>query len=82
MKSHTKFMQVGKENEKNKLLLASAIVMSLLTPMSQVKADWHQDNIGWWYSLNNGSYYKNTDAFIDWKSYRFNNSGYMVTGWY
>lgn len=75
-------MQVGKENEKNKLLLASAIVMSLLTPMSQVKVDWHQDNIGWWSSLNNGSYYKNTDAFIDWKSYRFNNSGYMVTGWY
>ena len=71
----------GKKMKKNKLLLASAIVISLSTPMSQVKADWHRDNTGWWYSLNNGSYYKNADAFIDWKSYRFNNSGYMVTGW-
>ncbi len=67
--------------KKNKLLLASAIVISLLIPMSQVKADWHRDNVGWWYSLNNGSYYKNSDAFIDWKLYHFNNSGYMVTGW-
>ena len=67
--------------KKNKILLAGAIVVSLLTPMSLVKADWHRDNIGWWYSLDNGSYYKNSDAFINWKLYRFNNSGYMVTGW-
>ena len=39
-------------------LLGGALVILLLTPVSQVKADWHQDNIGWWYSLNNGSYYK------------------------
>ena len=74
-------MQGGKENEKNKLLLASAIVVSLLTPMSQVKADWRRDNIGWWYSLNNGSYYKNQEAYIDGKSYKFDNRGYMITGW-
>ena len=57
--------------KKNKLLLASAIVISLLTPMSQVKADWQRDNVGWWYSLNNGSYYKNTEAKINGKWYRF-----------
>lgn len=67
--------------KKNKLLLASAIMISILTPMSQVKADWHQDNVGWWYSLNNGSYYKNTGANIDGKWYRFDDRGYMMTGW-
>lgn len=67
--------------KKNKLLLASAIVISLLTPMSQVKADWKRDNVGWWYSLNNGSYYKNTGAYIDGKWYRFDDRGYMMTGW-
>ena len=67
--------------KKNKLLLASAIVISLLTPMSQVKADWHQDNVGWWYSLNDGSYYKNTEAKINEKWYKFDDRGYMMTGW-
>ena len=67
--------------KKNKLLLASAIMISILTPMSQVKADWKRDNVGWWYSLNNGSYYKNTGAYIDGKWYRFDDRGYMMTGW-
>ena len=67
--------------KKNKLLLVSAIMISILTPMSQVKADWKRDNVGWWYSLNNGSYYKNTGANIDGKSYKFDDRGYMITGW-
>ena len=64
-----------------KFLLGGALVILLLTPVSQVKADWHQDNIGWWYSLNNGSYYKNTGAYIDGKYYKFDSRGYMITGW-
>ena len=64
-----------------KCLLGGALVILLLTPVSQVKADWHQDNIGWWYSLNNGSYYKNQEAYIDGKNYKFDDRGYMITGW-
>ena len=64
-----------------KCLLGGALLILLLTPVSQVKADWHQDNVGWWYSLNNGSYYKNTEANIDGKSYKFDDRGYMITGW-
>ena len=30
-----------------KLLLGGALVILLLALPSQVKADWHQDNIGW-----------------------------------
>ena len=64
-----------------KCLLGGALVILLLTPVSQVKADWHQDNIGWWYSLNNGSYYKNQEVYIDGKDYKFDSRGYMITGW-
>ena len=64
-----------------KYLLGGALVILLLTPVSQVKADWHQDNVGWWYSLNDGSYYKNTEAYINEKWYKFDERGYMMTGW-
>jgi cell wall binding protein len=65
-----------------KLLLGGVLVIFLLALASQVKADWHQDNIGWWYSTNNGSYYKDTLAYIDKNVYRFDERGYMITGWY
>ena len=64
-----------------KCLLGGALVILFLTPVSQVKADWHQDNIGWWYSLNNGSYYKNQEVDINGKDYKFDSRGYMITGW-
>ena len=65
-----------------KLLLGGALVILLLAPASQVKADWHQDNVGWWYSLNNGSYIKDRIALIDGKLYKFDERGYMMTGWH
>ena len=65
-----------------KLLLGGVLVILPLALASQVKADWHQDNIGWWYSTNNGSYYKDTLAYIDNNFYRFDERGYMITGWY
>lgn len=64
-----------------KCLLGGALVILLLIPVSQVKADWQRDNVGWWYSLNNGSYYKNTEAKINGKWYKFDDRGYMMTGW-
>ena len=70
-----------KMKKATKYLLGGALVILLLTPVSQVKADWHQDNVGWWYSLNDGSYYKNTEAYINEKWYKFDERGYMMTGW-
>ena len=45
-----------KMKKTTKFLLGGALVILFLTPVSQVKADWHQDNVGWWYSQNDGSY--------------------------
>lgn len=46
-------------------------------------AQWVQDDIGWWYRRDDGSYPLNTwwqdPASGVW--YYFNESGYMVTGW-
>ena len=64
-----------------KFLLGGVLGILLLTPVSQVKADWKRDNVGWWYSLNNGSYLKNRGVDIDGKWYRFDDRGYMMTGW-
>ena len=70
-----------KMKKTTKFLLGGSLVILFLTPVSQVKADWHQDNVGWWYSLNDGSYYKNTEAKINEKWYKFDDRGYMMTGW-
>jgi cell wall binding repeat family protein len=45
---------------------------------------WQKDSVGWWYSLPNGGYYRNTwfydyyPDYYDSKWYYFNNDGYMV----
>ena len=70
-----------KMTKATKFLLGGALVILLLTPASLVRADWKRDNVGWWYSLNNGSYYKDQEAYINGKIYKFDNRGYMVTGW-
>ncbi len=64
-----------------KFLLGGVLGILLLTPVSQAKADWRRDNVGWWYALNNGYYYKNTEAKINGKWYKFDERGYMMTGW-
>ena len=70
-----------KMKKTTKFLLGGALVILFLTPISQVKADWHQDNVGWWYSLYRGHYYKNEEAEINGKWYKFDDRGYMMTGW-
>ena len=61
-------------------MLGGALVIFLLTPVSQVEADCPRDNVGLCNSLNNGSYYKNTEAKINEKWYKFGDRGYIKTG--
>lgn len=42
---------------------------------------WIQNQKGWWYSYNNGSYPASSWKLIDGQWYYFNWEGYMVTGW-
>ncbi len=63
MKAYTKIAKEGKKMKK--IIFASAIVISLLTPMSQVKADWKRDNVGWWYSLKQWFLFKQESLILD-----------------
>ena len=42
---------------------------------------WKQNVIGWWYDRGDGSYPAGEFETIKGKTYYFNKSGYMVTGW-
>ena len=64
-----------------KFLLGGVLGILLLTPVSQAKADWRRDNVGWWYALKYGSYFKDGRFEIDGKIYKFDSRGYMKTGW-
>lgn len=48
-------------------------------------AGWKQDDKGWWYQFENGSYPANTWEYLKWSGgedwFFFNDDGYMVTGW-
>ena len=45
------------------------------------EAGWKQDQIGWWYQKEDGSYQK-SGWFLDKNNwYYFDASGYMQTGW-
>lgn len=43
---------------------------------------WHQDQVGWWYSENDGQYVRNGKCYIDGHCFLFDQNGYMQTGWH
>ena len=47
------------------------------------KGEWKHDANGWWYQNEDGKTYpKSVVQKIDGTAYRFDENGYMVTGWY
>lgn len=42
---------------------------------------WQVDDTGWWYAVNENTYYTNGWQKIDGQEYYFNSQGYMQTGW-
>ena len=50
--------------------------------VDEAKADaWVKDSVGWWWRKADGSYPSSQALRIDGKTYRFDERGYMVTGW-
>lgn len=74
-----------------KKLKLTKVIASLLIAVSALalnpigaSAEWKRDSIGWWYSINDPSRYKQyAQGFdvIDGKTYLFGMDGYMKTGW-
>ena len=61
---------------------AIAIVIATATMASQamtaMAAEWKQDNTGWWYQEDNGSYPTNCWKWINGRCYYFDSNGYML----
>ena len=49
---------------------------------NQLKGQWKQSGNKWWYQYEDGTYPKNEFIAIDNKLYRFDQYGYMKTGWF
>ncbi len=68
---------------KNAKLFLAVIALSLLMAGTAFAGSWQQDNIGYWYLRDDGSYPKDSwmqDADGSW--YCFNSDGYMTTVWH
>ena len=59
-----------------------AVVLTAMTLVQPVyAAGWMQNNTGWWWTEDNGSYPANQWKMINGTWYRFDSDGYMATGW-
>ena len=65
--------------KKTKLLL-TIIGMSASMSITSLAGEWKQDDIGWWYQNDDGSYPAKVLKQIDGVWYYFNDSGYMQIG--
>lgn len=71
---------------KKKFLLIAGLAAALCftAPMATEAAGtegWQQGTNGWWYLLEDGTYYANSFQTIGDVDYYFDGSGYMATGW-
>ena len=58
------------------IVIATATMASQAMPA--MAAEWKQDNTGWWYQEDNGSYPTNSWKWINGKCYYFDSNGYML----
>ena len=65
--------------KKARLFLAT-LSMSAIMCMTALAAEWKQDQTGWWYQNDDGSYSQNVLKKIDSYWYYFDSTGYMKTG--
>lgn len=65
---------------KKSIITTAALLLSMSMSFTSLAGQWKQDEKGWWYQNDDGSYPKNQwfqDA--DGKSYYFGDDGYMLT---
>ncbi len=73
--------------KKSVCLFTFMTVFTLFISINSYAEGWKQDSKGWRYYLDNyngpgGDYIKDNDSEIDEEKYRFDENGYMITGWW
>ncbi len=70
--------------KKKMLIIMVTVVMMIVSAMTAYAGEWKQDNSGWWYQNDGGSYPVNTWQWIDGnndgiaESYYFDSNGYLL----
>ena len=62
-------------------IMVSAVCLSMGLSFTSYCGEWKQDNNGWWYAEDDGSYIKDNWFKEGNNWYYFNSDGYMSTGW-
>lgn len=66
-----------------KCVIAGAVLsMSLCMGLTAYAGEWKQDEAGYWYVMDDGSFCTNEWKELDGAWYHFDAQGYMQTGWY
>lgn len=63
---------------RKRALALMAVLLSGMMSISSYAGEWKQDNAGWWYQNDDGSYPTNSWQEIDGKQYYFGSDGYML----
>lgn len=66
------------KNTKKLLAIVIATATMASQAMPAMAAEWKQDNTGWWYQEDNGSYPTNSWKWINGRCYYFDSNGYML----
>lgn len=74
-------MKGGLSMKKRLSIFICTMLLLISLPMTSLAAGWKQDQHGWWWEENDGSYPVSTWRFINYHWYYFNSVGYMKTGW-
>ena len=62
--------------------VVTGVLGSALPPAPEPgEGQWVQDAGGWWYRFADGTYPRGQALVIDGETYRFDQSGYLLTGW-
>lgn len=82
-------VSIRNNTDKSKFLMLVSVVLlfvlslgiSATMPDQAYAGTWKKNSVGWWYKNDDGTYPKSTWQEIDDVRYKFNNKGYMQTGW-
>ncbi|MGN0158202.1 MAG: hypothetical protein ACI39W_03525 [Brotaphodocola sp.] len=66
--------------KRTKAMLA-AVIMAAVMAVPAYAGTWAQDETGYWYQNDSGSYARDQIMSIDGVNYGFNQQAYMITGW-
>ena len=59
-------------------MVIAVLFATAAVSMSALAGQWRQDDTGWWYQNENGTYLKSEWSWIDGKCYYFNEDGYCL----